>query len=89
MKVTIEVTQRIESKGNLEIELPYYTRNGNAVYKVYSNNRCLLAWKSDISENNQLEQQNISLAFMEGWEEITAEIFNEQYEKVINVLNSI
>jgi len=89
MEVTIEVNRTIQSKGNVVVELPYFSVCGNAMYKVYSQEKALQVAHYPNIEGSSICQVGSRLAFESDCYETTEALFNEHYETVINQLNSL
>ncbi len=70
----VRVTTTIES--DVDITIPYYSKNGGFVYKIFSEKECIRVSESD----NEIKVLPIGCALTGDF--CTAEYFNTSYKKV-------
>jgi hypothetical protein len=85
-KVTTTATQT--RKSDIEIQIPYYTKNGVNFYKVKSDRHCIMVNDFNYA-GKAVSENNIQYAFSEGYEVITEAEFESALQAVLNrILNN-
>jgi hypothetical protein len=85
----IKVKKQTETFDEVEVKLPFYTKNGHYLnYKVISEDQALFVGNFSLA-GYEVSLVSSERAFSEGYEQIDASEFEAIFDKVSNILNDL
>jgi len=82
----IQVEKTVIEKSEIEVELPCYTKNGFNFYSVKDHTNAVSIWIH--ADNAVLSTSMAKSAFDKGFEYITKEDFEHEFDKAITNIHS-
>lgn len=85
--ITVEVEQVTKQKTNVEIQLPFYSKSGDAHYKIDEEERVVRVWTSNRSASISCHSLSISTKEATQGEIIEQAEFDEAMQAALNIIN--
>jgi len=86
MKITLSIKKTIVEESSVEV--PCYTKCGSTYYHVRDENIAVSVWELGGNAAINLFDPNFERAFEDGYETITKEQYEEQFEKALSILKA-